>query len=238
VQAAGTDSWSALQRSSPCAELPYVEFSEAAMILLPGCAVAERLLPAVPEARFAAASELPAIADRFRRAKVLIDNHSPGYTDWIGRAITFLAPTQTPYQGSGSNPSFPGLVVMSNDPRPQALMEMMVHEASHQFFFMATLLGRVDDGSDTQQHYSPLVGRNRPIDKVLLSFHALGNMTILMRDCIETGIDDEGYCRQRLVLITEQLRRVEEVLQRSTALTGLGKALWQPLAERLAQTAQ
>jgi len=231
---ADTTSWN-VTPPSPAVELPSVPFSDSAMVLLPAHAIAERLLPDLPGARFLEVSELSAVADRLNWAADVVNRHAPEYTDWIGRAIACLAPSNSPKQGSGSHPSFPGLVVMSNDPRPSAVAEMLVHEASHQYFFMATLLGPVDDGSDTQHYYSPLVGRDRPIDKVLLSFHALANMTLLFRKCIAAGIDDSGYCRQRLASITDQMQQVERVLRKTTALTQLGRAMWEPLAARVAQ---
>ena len=36
--------------------------------------------------------------------------------------------------------------------------------------------GPVDDGSDTILHYSPLVDRGRPLDRILFAFHACANI--------------------------------------------------------------
>jgi hypothetical protein len=236
-QTDGANFWTVAASSSSAIELPAVLIADSRIILLPEDVVSERLLPNLPGARFLAVRELAEVADRARRAADVISRHSLDYISWVNRAITHLAPYNSPNQGSSSHPSFPGLIVMSDDPRPSAIAEMLVHEASHQYFFMATLLGPVDDGSDAQQYYSPLVGCARPIDKVLLSFHALGNMMLLFRSCIASGIEDGGYCRQRLTSITAQAQQVEDALRRTTSLTQLGKALWEPLAWCLARNA-
>jgi HEXXH motif-containing protein len=225
--------WEPLRLSPEIVNLPCVKFKESETVLLPANAVDEWLLPNLPGARFEDVSRLPLVADRFRQTAALVERYSPGYAQWIDRAVRYIASTNSPKQGSGSNVGYPGLVVMSNDHRPWALAEMLVHEASHQYFFMATLLGPVDDGSDLTHHYSPLVGRNRPIDKVLLSYHALGNMTLFFRDCISGGIEDGGYCLERLTTVTNQMAQVSEVLRDTSALTSVGKALWSPLADRV-----
>ncbi len=232
------NSWRVGAATPPLIELPSISFSDSQIVLLPHYLVSERLLPEAPGARFLEVPELAEVAERVRCARDLISKHSPRYINWVDRSLSCLASSNSPKRGSGSHPSFPGLLVMSNDPRPSAIAEMLVHEASHQYFFMATLLGPVDDGSDAQQYYSPLVGRARPIDKLLLSFHALGNMMLLFRNCIASGIDDSGYCRTRLASITSQINQVGEALQKTTSLTQLGKALWEPLSKLLVQTSE
>jgi hypothetical protein len=230
-------SWSVMIPGlSTIVELPAISFLDTEAILLPSCAVARRLLPELLGARFFEPSELIEIRTRVRRAVDVIDRHSPNYVNWVGRAVACIAPFKFASPSSSSHPSFPGLIMMSSDPRPAAIAEMLVHEASHQYFFMATLLGPVDDGSDLRQYYSPLVGRARPIGKVLLSFHALGNMSLLFRSCIRSGIEDMAYCQERLSVITTQMQQVEDALRETAALTQVGIALWKSLAERLTAT--
>ena len=220
--------------SSRLDDLLTINFADAQMILLPDGAVPQRMLPNLPGAKFLQEADLVYVSERICRAIDLINEHSGNYVNWIGSVVPCLAPFDSPNQSSGSHPSFPGLVVMSNDPRPAAIAEMLVHEASHQYFYLVALLGPVDDGSDAAEYYSPLVGRARPIDKLLLSFHALANMALLLRACMASrNIDDADYCRRRLAVITAQAQTAEDALRKTASLTRLGKALWEPLAEIL-----
>jgi len=227
-------SWK-MTSSALAVELPSVSFSTSETVLLPDHMMSGQLLPDLPGSRFLEVSELAQVAERLRRARDVVSEHSPQYANWIDRSVSCMAPMKSANQSSGSHPSFPGLLVMSDDPRPAAIAEMLVHEASHQYFYIATMLGPVDDGSDSQEYYSPLVRRPRPIDKVLLSYHAMGNMIILLKHFVASGIDDAGYCRDRLECIAPQIQEVDEALHRTNSLTELGDALWRPLSNRLAQ---
>ena len=110
---------------------------------------------------------------------------------------------------------------------------MLVHECSHQYYHLLTRLGPVDDGSDTTLAYSPVKNTGRPISMILLAYHAFANVELFYRHCQAAGLEDEGYCANNQEGLKPQLEQLEQALSATDALTELGQALWEPLAERI-----
>ena len=95
----------------------------------------------------------------------------------------------------------------------------------------ARFLGRT---KPTKRRFATKAGRARPIGKLLLSYHALGNILIALSSFDIEQLPDEGYCKNRLATLSSQITQVEEALSRSCALTELGRSLWKPISRRLA----
>src|SRR6266852_5178334 len=110
---------------------------------------------------------------------------------------------------------------------------MLVHEATHLYFHLLCSVGNVDDSSDSTLYYSPIKRQGRPIRAILLAYHAFANVVLFYRLCQEKGLSDDGYCRQQENDLLPQLKQLEASLHTTRALTPLGLALWEPLAERV-----
>ncbi|HEX5707813.1 MAG TPA: HEXXH motif-containing putative peptide modification protein, partial [Pyrinomonadaceae bacterium] len=110
---------------------------------------------------------------------------------------------------------------------------MLVHESSHLYLHLLCRLGPINDGTDKTLYYSPAVRRPRPLERILVAYHAFANMSLLYRLCMEVGIDDEGYCALNQEKTLPQLEQLEAPLLDNPALTPIGRALFEPLYRRL-----
>ena len=177
-----------------------------------------------------------AISRAYQAALTVLDQYAPVYVPWVLRAIQYLIPVQTSpdIMASGSDLFHNGTVYMSYQAPPIALAELMVHEASHQHCHMLCQLGRLDDGSDPTLYYSPVKKIGRPIGAILKTYHAFANILLFYRLCRAHGFAEPDYCLYNEADLLPQLEALDAALSRSSALTEIGKALWQPLRERLA----
>lgn len=169
----------------------------------------------------------------------LLDEVSPGYAVWSQYLLSAVVPLDAPqgYQISASHWHRRGEVMMSWRLRPEQLAEILVHEASHQHFFMAGMLSPYDDGSDQSLYYSPVVKTERPLAKILLAYHAFANVILffrLAREHLSGG--GQHWLDRESKKVLEELDQLEKPLRSSHALTPLGNSLWQPLASQLKET--
>ncbi len=97
---------------------------------------------------------------------------------------------------SATSMDWPGVVSCSFPIGAAALAETFVHEASHQHLNIVRRLGPVVNRTDAGLYYSPLKGSARPIEAILVAYHAVANMLLFYRDCLSSGIEDSGYCER------------------------------------------
>ena len=150
------------------------------------------------------------------------------------KEVILLVPPTATRSISGSSSDMPGLVAISSADALRTA-EMLVHESTHLYFHVATRLGPVQDGSDAALYYSPAVGRERPLHRVLLAYHAFGNVLVWYRGLLAQGGAPEGAAEQATRLRVE-VAQLEAPLRGHAALTAVGRALFEPLACRLAET--
>src|SRR6185437_8100292 len=108
------------------------------------------------------------------------------------------------------------------------IAEMLVHEASHQYFHSITPLEDVADHTDPTTYYSPFVRCQRTIDRLLLAYHAFANVYLYYRECLDSQ-DHHERARAGLRTVADDLNVVEETLMTSDKLTPTGRALIEPL---------
>lgn len=105
-------------------------------------------------------------------------------TGWVERCTRLLTLTASEHGdrlSSRSTALRPGNVAMAAPGNPLHLAELLVHEASHQHFHLGALLGRyVRPEAADQRIYSALNGRYRPLERVALAFHAIGNIYLFL----------------------------------------------------------
>lgn len=166
----------------------------------------------------------------------IFSEHAPVYEAWVDRVVyeLFLIQPMLEHIQSGSIAKYFGVVHVSASPEATAIAELLVHEASHQYFHLLNLVDAFDDGSDSKMYYSPAVRKDRPLARIGVAFHAFANIILFYDACLESGLDDDGYCRRNREALLPQVAQLREPLDGNPALTPVGQALCYPLMERIA----
>jgi HEXXH motif-containing protein len=175
------------------------------------------------------------ILAKCRKALGLLKRHAPAYLPWVQRVLRGIVPVHAMLSElrSGSDFDKPGIIQASFPSRTIAMAETFVHECSHQYFQILCRVGPVEDGTDKTLYYSPVRGTGRPLDKILLAYHAFANVLLFYRMCRESGFNDGGYLDRNEPRLIAQLKQLEAPLRTTKGLTERGDALWRPLARRV-----
>jgi HEXXH motif-containing protein len=162
----------------------------------------------------------------------LIGRHAPRYLEWIERVTRHVLPLRDvgPNLTSSSAAWRPGVLYLTNRADPAALAEMLVHEGTHQYMYVLRLLGPFDDGSDRRRYHSPVTGRMRSLERMVLAYHAIANIVLFYRSCPAASPLRPGESERSFV---RSLAAYERALVTNPALTPIGRALSEPLYERL-----
>jgi HEXXH motif-containing protein len=181
----------------------------------------------------------PEAAEALDAALELIGRVTPAYLRWVGWALrdAVVLPAGRGAPRSGASADWPGLIWLSAPHEPAALAEPLVHEATHQYLHLAARVGPVDDGSDQGTYWSPLHSAERPLARLLATYHAFGNVALLLRGLVEAGEDRRGRSAARLAALLPALRTTEGQICQHPALTPSGRALLDPLLARLSTLA-
>jgi len=167
----------------------------------------------------------------FSAAAALIEECSPSFAPWIKAAVHTIVPLDASHRPamSATVEEYPGLVFLSLPLNPSEVAARLVHEASHQYYFALERLAALHDGSDQELYFSPMKGRDRPIEMILFAFHAFGNGVLHDRNLFElrhaSAID-----AATLENWMAQVRTLTSHLRRTQALTPMGEELWRSLA--------
>jgi HEXXH motif-containing protein len=179
-----------------------------------------------------------AVLGAWEAAFDLIARVSQPYAEWVRRGIRLILPleAQPGAMINGSQGHRWGEVHMSSRLEPLRHAEMLVHEASHQHYFLAESLGPVGDGSDPTTYYSPLVREQRPIERILLAYHAVANI-LLFYDAYEAaGFDITPFFTANRAQLRSEMEQLVGPLHSNHGLTAVGQGMWQPLESQLSRT--
>jgi hypothetical protein len=174
----------------------------------------------------------PTLIETLTCALDLLEHEVPHYFDWVVRIIrrvTVLHSHQD-HLYSGSQKHQHGAIHISDSPRVLSVGEMLVHEASHQYLELLTKLGPAVHPNHAKLYYSPVKKCDRPLDRILLAYHAFANVTLFYRVVLERDLADDYF--KDLHNLSEELRQLEQPLIGSDAITPIGRALVQPLIDR------
>jgi HEXXH motif-containing protein len=168
----------------------------------------------------------------------LIAEFADIYLPWVNQVVRNLVPLpeRPGMQNSASGNLSPGVIAVSNQPSRCVLAEMLVHEATHHYLYILKRLGPIDDGTDETLYFSPFRNMGRPILYIVFAYHAFGNLLLFFRMLRERGLpaDEPGSnIDEQIAKLEPQLKTLEVALQTTKALTPLGRALWEPLYERI-----
>lgn len=182
-------------------------------------------------------AELPAerVVESYAEAGSILAEHAPDYLPWVERVVRELVPVsgRLDQMRSSSDEGTPGRITTSLPAHAAATAEMLVHESSHLYFNLARRVDEVVNGEDRALYDSPVKGVPRPLDRILIAYHAFANVALFYADCLRSGLEDGGYCEQNLARHRGELEILERPLVRTRGLTPLGRHLFEPLAERL-----
>ncbi len=181
------------------------------------------------------------LADRvteLRAALEAVARFAPEYLPWIGGAVRVVAgwPGSGDKVMSGSVPGQPGVVYVSSPLSTLRVAESLIHEAAHQYFHIGELHTRFHTLADAATYWSPYVQKERPIDRILLAYHAFANVSVFYQRVLAGTDDAATVARARFALEQHRphLHTFREVLERSPGITAPGRALHRTLAARLA----
>lgn len=168
----------------------------------------------------------------------LIAEFAPIYVPWVCYVVRDLIPMPaTPGVANSASGGFaPGVICIANRNDPYALAEILVHEATHQYLHILTMLGPLDDGTDQTLYFSPFRNTHRPVYFIIVAYHAFANVFLFLRTARAHGLsahEHGGRTQEQLEQLRERLETLEHALQTTTAITPLGRSLWEPLYEEI-----
>ncbi len=221
-------------RARAAIELPVLRGKRAGITMLPG-SVYPKEAP-FPDT-FRQVMSLRRWSASWQGALDLLMMNAPPYYSWAERIIDSIVSLKRAPRSrvirSGSISSLVGVIWGSVHSEARALAETLVHEASHQYFYLATQLGPVDDASDTNLYYSPAVQTARPLSRILLAFHAFANVLLYYRACRRTGAQEDSYFDRHETRLERDVKQLSIPLLGNPALTSVGRSLCDPLIERV-----
>jgi hypothetical protein len=187
------------------------------------------------------AAAIPVAADGVLHAEVtqarrLLRRVAPAYAVWSEAVVRYVLPVEA-REGqfaSASARTAPGVVALSPGAGAVRVAESLVHEASHQYLFFAGRFARLVAARSVRLYYSPFVGRDRPLDKILLAFHAAANVVAfywLLRDSEEW----EPALAADLERVLDDCRVLDGHLLGNADVTAAGRAIHLPVREWLAE---
>lgn len=176
------------------------------------------------------------IADTLRETACLLRRHAPHYLHWVQGALAALVPLRRPenaYQ-SFSLMGVNATVFACFPVPPLKLAELLVHEVSHQYYHFAQFRTSFSNGTDQALYYSPFVQKKRPIERILIGFHAFANIALFYRSSLAGGLrDDRALAEKELESNLRHLGPMAKDLEATSDLTPTARGLFEPLRQEL-----
>lgn len=151
------------------------------------------------------------------------------YLSWISNVLhtVILSPSIGKETHTGSWGRLAGVVFLSEKTRPKQLLEGLVHEACHQYFYLGNWFhDYVTESGET--FFSPAVSKTRPTWTILLSFHAFANITLMYERLGWREHPEDRKAFQRNYCLAAQLDRL---LDEARTLSKPGKAVYETLRD-------
>ena len=125
----------------------------------------------------------PRVIGYLSAALDLLFASAPEYYSWVTEIVKHIAIIDAPDERLHSCSSLLcwGAIAVSPCTSPLRTCEMLVHEASHQYFhLLSRLFPPVEQDAE---FYSPLKNKLRPLSKLMLGYHAFANVYLFYRKC-------------------------------------------------------
>jgi HEXXH motif-containing protein len=173
------------------------------------------------------------IVDQLAGALALLGEAAPEYRAWVLCLLKEVTPIRRPGEhvlASCSSALRPGGIDVAVPASATETAEMLIHECSHQYLHMASWFGALVSEA-ARPHYSPLKGCERPLDRIVLGYHAFGNAMLAFAQLRAHGHAEVIANRYRVV--SAYLDELVKPLVDEVGLSGLGRELVRPLRTRL-----
>ncbi|WP_375744940.1 HEXXH motif-containing putative peptide modification protein [Corallococcus interemptor] len=183
------------------------------------------------------AHDIPAQKRQVEETLAFMEQHLPLQYLWVSLLMREVVPLIDAGPQRTRSQSFllwPGQVQLSETSRLQTI-SLLMHECTHQYFNMLLWFGRVVKAG-APDAYSVLKGRNRPLERILLGFHAFANI-LLVYSTLRSSPgpippkDIEDQLRNLRPIVSDLdgvlLQNWEQHLEQ------MGRELYLPLRERL-----
>lgn len=168
----------------------------------------------------------PDLAQPFADALDVLEHRAPEYMAWVDRVLRAVLVCRCTGGRTRSTSWMhaPGVILMSASDNPIALAERMVHESSHQHYHIASRLGATVEGDDVE--------RERSLNRILIEYHALGNLLLFYRALLWNGMSTPS-CAEREAELASDADTLAAVLRDNPWLTAIGRDLFEPLHEQV-----
>jgi HEXXH motif-containing protein len=177
-----------------------------------------------------------AVIANLREAFAVLQEYAPEYLPWVRDSLRYVVPLSPPapdVRRSYSVKGLHGVVFMSFPASPLKTAETLVHECAHQHYHLAEEWFRLANGRDERSYYSVYVRKERPIDRVLIAFHAFANVVLFHRACIAANAPFADACASIVAENEPHLAEFKTFLGGSNGLTKAGRAIWEPVMARM-----
>ncbi|GGX41932.1 hypothetical protein GCM10007385_06870 [Tateyamaria omphalii] len=162
----------------------------------------------------------------------LMSTVNPDYEIWVRRLLNTLILTgrleNRTCSGSWSDTS--GTVYMS---QPNSLLEVgevLIHECAHQHFHLACRVFPMKTETENGRYFSPPVGRDRPLDMILIAYHAFANVLTYYECAFDMSLGDQ-LSHNRYKSFSEEVAVLESYLDNNKGLSELGRTIFSNLRQ-------
>lgn len=161
-----------------------------------------------------------------------LEQFSPMYAKWtadILQEIVVIGRTpQVTINRSATN--IPGAIVLSYPPsEPDDYPQIMVHEATHNYLHACSVLSPLVNDSDEKLYYSPIKKTERPLEAILMTYHAFANVILFLDACKSAGAENVNYINREISDTFKVIDPLIPYLDETQGLTAMGEKFWSPL---------
>ncbi|MDB5682957.1 MAG: hypothetical protein JWM75_655 [Sphingomonas bacterium] len=120
----------------------------------------------------------------------------PAISAWLTCVAKVAVPLRQAQDGpefrSASDPELPGLICMDFGCGAVRMLEALIHESAHQYFYLAEAAAPiVPPDRESLRFPSPLKAKARPLRGVMLAYHALAYITALYDALERAGVTSD-----------------------------------------------
>jgi HEXXH motif-containing protein len=184
-------------------------------------------------------TQLKEVTQTFSPAVSVLEKWS-GPKSWVELVIKGLVPVFTSAKRAegGSASTLPGIIYCSFPNDVLEVVETLVHEASHQYFFLLERIQPIVLGLDKASYYSPIKRLDRPIRTILLTYHAFFNVYALVLKLADSGLQSVEAARARLSSLARDLDVLDRYMATSNDFTPIGRIFLNEMRVKLSSFRQ
>lgn len=117
--------------------------------------------------------------------------------------------------------------------QPNSLLEVgevLIHECAHQHFHLACRVFPMKTETENGRYFSPPVGRDRPLDMILIAYHAFANVLTYYERAFDMSLGDQ-LSQNRYTSFSQEVAVLESYLDNNKGLSELGRTIFAKLRQ-------